>query len=106
MALISLSQLLDRIDKETIASAKEMITVTTTEAKILTSAVYGTHKRALIQVQDSNIKYWQTGATPTDTDGIFAEIGKFIVLTSNEDISNFKVIAILSDAKLACQYSD
>jgi len=88
-----------------IAGAKEMLTVADTVVG-LTNATYGTKVKALLQVQDAPIRYWQTGDAPTTTEGVLAQIGDVIYLDTATDIANFKAIRTTStSAKLACQYS-
>jgi hypothetical protein len=87
------------------AGSKEMLTVSNT-VKTLTAATYGTHKKALLQVQDAPLRYWQTGDDPAADAGILAQIGDIICLDSADDIAHFKAIrTTTTDAKLACQYS-
>lgn len=88
-----------------IAGTKEMLTVADT-AVGLTAATYGTKTKALIQVQDAPIRYWQTNDAPTSTAGILAQIGDVIYLDTASDIAHFKAIrTTATSANLACQYS-
>ena len=88
-----------------IATDKEMVTVADSVIG-LTALTYGTATKAILQVQDAPLRYWQTGDDPSSTEGILAQIGDVIYLNSAADIANFKAIRTTSaSAKLACQYS-
>jgi hypothetical protein len=86
------------------AHVKEEITVSTT-VKTLTSGTYANYSRALIQVQDANIRYWVTGDDPSTSSGYVGYDGDFIELSTPSELAKFKAIRDdSSDAKLAVSY--
>lgn len=59
----------------------------------LTSAKYGTAKRAIITVEDAQIRYRVDGlAAPTLAIGHIAEAGDMIELESAEELAKFRAI--------------
>lgn len=86
------------------AQTKESLTVSST-AKTLTSAVYGTYTRALIQCQDANIRFWLDGSTPDTSTGHVLYKGEWMELHGSTELTNFKAIRDDStDAVLAVSY--
>jgi hypothetical protein len=71
------------------AQEKEEITIGSS-ASTLTSAVYGTLTRALIQAQDANVRFWTTGDTPTTSSGYILYKGDFLELNSTAELANLK----------------
>ena len=86
------------------AQAKEQITVSDS-ATGLTSAVYGTCTRAIMQIQEASIRFWTTGDNPTTTEGFSLSSGSFLELHGKTELENFKAIRDDSDdAVLAISY--
>lgn len=84
--------------------AKELLTISS-EAKALTSSVYGSYTRARIQCQDADVRYWLTGDVPTAADGVLLYNKSSLELRTAEEIAGFKAIKDDStDAVLAIMY--
>ncbi len=88
-----------------IAEDDEQLTVTNA-VKILTALTYGTATRALITVETADIRFRLTGADPTADLGHLLRQGECLILTSAEDIANFKAFADTGeDATIYVTYS-
>lgn len=90
--------------------ADEAITVSSA-AKSLTAATYKPGgqvpptRRAVITVEDAQIRFRTDGSAPTSSVGHIANIDDVIMLSNINDMSNFKAIRTTStDAKIYVSY--
>lgn len=63
-------------------------------------------KRAILFLEDSDVRFWLTGSVPTDTNGFLARRGSVIELESRQEINGFRVKPIVSGetAKFSINY--
>jgi hypothetical protein len=87
--------------------ADETLTVTNS-ATPLTVATYAASPGAtwaVITVEDANLRWWASGATPTTTQGHLAQPGDVITLSDPNEIRRFRAIrAGDTDAVLQVSY--
>jgi hypothetical protein len=57
-----------------------------------------------IYVRGNSVVFTRDGTAPTATKGIQANVGDVIVLTSRDELDNFKVIRQSADATLDVEY--
>lgn len=90
-----------------LANEFEQITVdNTVGGKALTSAKYGTCKKANISVETAPIRFTIDGTAPTTSVGHLLDVGDLLELDSNEDIAAFKAIRTTgTSATISCTYS-
>jgi hypothetical protein len=60
--------------------------------------------RALITVEDNNIRFWTSGDKPTTSEGHLVNAGGQIDLVSYREIQNFLAISVSGTAKLKASY--
>jgi hypothetical protein len=85
----------------------ESVTVssTATNINLPTYDIMDIQTKAIITVEDANIRFKIDGNNPTTTEGHLADIGDIIKLTSNEEIENFRAISTTSnDATIQVSY--
>lgn len=61
-------------------------------------------QKALITVEENDIRYWYDGSTPTGSEGHLGAVGAVIELEGANSLKNFKAIATGADAKLMVTY--
>ncbi|UUZ93266.1 hypothetical protein LJK87_00140 [Paenibacillus sp. P25] len=88
-------------DEFQIPSGEDTITVSSTPVTLKSDKPYG---RALITVENNDIRWWATGDNPTPTNGHLAKAGTSIELKNFYEVKNFKAVAVSASAVLQVSY--
>lgn len=91
------------------SSSYEQLTIDATVGGIaLTSATYGTHKKATIMIETAQIRFRVDGVeAPTAVIGGLANVSDKIILQSNSEIVNFRAIRTgASSSLITVNYGD
>ena len=77
----------------------ESISVGSSPVEVADSVRSG-RSRALITVEDDQIRFRSDGPAPTSSEGHLVDVGSSIILESAEELVNFKAIRVTTDAVL------
>lgn len=89
----------------------EAITITSetavgfTASKYAANANYAVPDEALVSFETADVRFRVDGSSPTNTVGIKEIAGGSILLTSQSDLANFKVIGVSADGTAHANFS-